>query len=47
MGFLDAQPEPATITALSTALELHPNTVREHVDALVGLGLVERQRAAA
>ncbi len=38
---------PVRVAAAATALDLHPNTVREHLDAVVGLGLVERSTAAA
>lgn len=40
------QPEPTTLTALTSATCLHANTVREHLDALVRRGLVRRHRAA-
>lgn len=33
---------PARIAAVAAGLDLHPNTVREHLDALTGHGLVER-----
>jgi predicted ArsR family transcriptional regulator len=36
---------PVTVAALAGRLGQHPNTVREHLDALVGIGRVERQRA--
>jgi len=38
---------PATIADLAADLGLHPNTVREHLDALVDRGLADRGRAAA
>lgn len=38
---------PVRITDAAAALELHPNTVREHLDAVVALGLVERATAGA
>lgn len=41
---LDA-PGPATLAALSKATGLHPNTLREHLDALVARGLVRRTRS--
>ncbi|PRZ42196.1 transcriptional regulator [Antricoccus suffuscus] len=47
MKLLDARDRPATIAELSADLGQHPNTVREHADALVELGYVERTRAAA
>lgn len=37
---------PATAAELSARTGQHPNTVREHLDALVGLGLAERERDA-
>jgi predicted ArsR family transcriptional regulator len=39
------QPEAVTLSALVAATGLHRNTVREHLDALVEEGLVERHRA--
>ncbi len=47
MKLLDGRDEPATIVELSADLGQHPNTVREHADALVELGYVRRTRAAA
>jgi predicted ArsR family transcriptional regulator len=44
---LRAQAEPVSLSALITATGLHRNTVREHMDALVRDGLVERRRAPA
>ena len=38
---------PTTIAALATELGLHPNTVREHLDALADRGLAVRGRAQA
>lgn len=38
---------PVRVADAATALDLHPNTVREHLDAVVGLGLVERATAGA
>lgn len=38
---------PARIADAATALGLHPNTVREHLEALVGLGLLERHTATS
>jgi predicted ArsR family transcriptional regulator len=38
--------EPATLTVLSEATGLHPNTLREHLEALVARGLVRRTRSA-
>lgn len=37
---------PATVSGLAGELVLHANTVREHLDVLVELGLVTRERAA-
>jgi len=42
---LRGQPEPVTLAALSSATGLHPNTLREHLEALVRVGLVQRIRA--
>ena len=42
---LRAQPEPTTLAALAAATGLHPNTLREHLDALIEDGLVEREQA--
>lgn len=39
---LEQQPEPVTVAELSEATGQHPNTVREHLDALVEADLVER-----
>lgn len=33
---------PVRVADAAAGLDLHPNTVREHLDAVVGLGLVER-----
>lgn len=44
---LESSGEPATVAELSEATGQHPNTVREHLDALVGAGLAERTRAAS
>ena len=38
---------PVRVADAAAALDLHPNTVREHLDAVVGLGLVERSTATA
>ncbi len=38
---------PVRVADAATGLDLHPNTVREHLDAVVDLGLVERSTAAA
>jgi len=42
---LQRQPEPTTLAALIAATGRHENTLREHLEALVGQGLVRRQRA--
>jgi predicted ArsR family transcriptional regulator len=47
LDLLEAQPAPATVAALARATGLHENTVREHLEALLGDGLVERTRAEA
>lgn len=38
---------PVRVSDAATSLDLHPNTVREHLDAIVELGLVERSTATA
>lgn len=38
---------PVRVADAATALDLHPNTVREHLDAIAGLGLAERSTATA
>lgn len=43
---LEAQPQPVPITTLAATTGLHPNTVREHLDALLRAGLVHRDHAA-
>jgi predicted ArsR family transcriptional regulator len=43
---LDDRDEPVTMAALSTATGLHPNTLRDHLDALERAGLVRRRAAA-
>lgn len=40
------QPEPVTLAALVRTTGLHENTIREHLDALVRVGLVRRDRSA-
>ncbi|HEU0042466.1 MAG TPA: helix-turn-helix domain-containing protein, partial [Jiangellaceae bacterium] len=44
---LVGQPEPTTIAALVAASGLHQNTVREHLDALVSVGLARRVTGVA
>jgi len=39
--------QPVTIARLAADLGVHPNTAREHLDALVARGLATRERAAA
>lgn len=41
------QPEPCTVAALSAQTGQHPNTIREHLDKLVGGGMVSRTQAVA
>jgi predicted ArsR family transcriptional regulator len=43
---LRAQPGPVTLSELSEATELHPNTLREHLEALQRSGLLRREPAA-
>lgn len=43
---LAGQPEPVALSALVERTRLHPNTVREHLQALVEAGLVMRESAA-
>jgi predicted ArsR family transcriptional regulator len=38
---------PVTVSTLAARLTLHPNTVREHLDALVELGHAARERGPA
>jgi predicted ArsR family transcriptional regulator len=47
LDLLETRPAPATVAAMSRATGLHENTVREHLEALLGEGLVERTRAEA
>ncbi len=44
---LRAQPGPTSLVALVAATGLHGNTVREHLDGLIDLGLAQRHRAPA
>jgi len=49
-GILDVlvdQPEPCTVGALSALTRQHPNTIREHLEGLVGDRLAARVRAPA
>lgn len=46
LEMLNAQPEPVPLAALVEKSRLHPNTVREHLEALVRQGLVRREKAA-
>ncbi|SDC92376.1 transcriptional regulator [Sanguibacter gelidistatuariae] len=39
------QPEPCTVTALAEMMHQHPNTVREHLDALVAASAATRTPA--
>lgn len=43
LGVLRAQIEPTTLAALVNLSGLHPNTVREHLTALVNQGLAQRE----
>lgn len=47
LELLQRQTGPATIAELAGELGVHANTVREHLDALVGRGLATRQVAPA
>ncbi|HEY9438247.1 MAG TPA: helix-turn-helix domain-containing protein [Streptomyces sp.] len=44
---LRGRSRPVTAAALAQACRLHVNTVREHLDALVGAGLAVRERTPA
>lgn len=43
---LREQPEPVTLSGLSDVTGLHPNTLREHLEALESRGLLRRAQAA-
>lgn len=45
LDHLADQPEPCTVTALAELMHQHPNTVREHLDALVAAGAATRAAA--
>jgi predicted ArsR family transcriptional regulator len=45
LGALRRQRGPITLAELAATTGLHANTLREHIDALIHLGLVERHRA--
>lgn len=45
LDLLRDQPEPLSLAALTRATGLHENTLREHLDGLVGSGLAERHRS--
>ena len=47
LATLEAAGEPVTVAALAGDTGQHPNTLREHLGALVDAGLAERSRAAA
>lgn len=47
LELLARQPGPVTVTELATMSEQRPNTIREHLDGLVGDGLAVRTRGAA
>lgn len=44
---LQCSPRPVTIAGLAEELGVHPNTAREHLDALVARGLATREQAPA
>lgn len=44
LELLRAEGRPAGIAEVAARLDLHPNTVRLHLDQLVGAGLVTRER---
>lgn len=45
LATLRDQPEPVSLAALVKVTALHENTVREHMDGLIRLGMVVRYRA--
>jgi predicted ArsR family transcriptional regulator len=45
LAALREQPDPVAVGALATLIGRHPNTLREHLDALVAAGLVVRHAA--
>lgn len=45
LGWLRAATEPVLVADAATSLGLHPNTTREHLDALCAAGLASRSRA--
>lgn len=45
LEMLSDQPEPVTQAAIVQLIDLHPNTVRDHLEALVRAGLVRRFHA--
>lgn len=47
LASLEEHDGPLTVVALAERLGQHPNTLREHLDALVAAGLAERSRAVA
>lgn len=46
LDFLDAKTQPSTIIEIAAAMELHENTVREHLHGLEKSGLVFRSQNA-
>jgi len=46
LEYVQAQTEPVRVEVLAQAFSQHPNTVREHLDALVADGLILRERVA-
>ncbi|GAB3446357.1 helix-turn-helix domain-containing protein [Phycicoccus ginsengisoli] len=47
LDLLAGHAEPVTAAALAQSTGQHPNTVREHLDALVDAGLATRERAGS
>jgi predicted ArsR family transcriptional regulator len=47
LAVLHGAARPMGIRELADAVDLHPNTAREHLDLLVEAGLVRRETAAA
>jgi len=45
LAVLQRATEPMGIRELANAVDLHPNTAREHLDRLVAAGLVTREAA--
>jgi predicted ArsR family transcriptional regulator len=47
LDLLESQSGPVTVAELAERAGQHPNTIREHLDTLVTVGLAERERADA